>query len=211
MIYNSQEKSLLLLLFCSILLVSCSLKNENLNTRIYIKKEVDLSSKATLTVNFSTNKLNIKSNDSYNEAKISDIKSFSAFLTTDPYNPFSSSSNPMGDGVIKSTNNLTASKITFINVPVGGPYYAVVSAFDGLNGTGNNLSEPNLLLTSIDNKWYISNENVTVLPSGNIIFSNTSTTLNVDLVLRKPIAHSITSEVNILNGNSTSGDPIDVN
>lgn len=109
-------------------------------------------------------------------ALIKDIKSYSVGLCTNPSDPLNSvAAGPVSvnrDGtVLASPHN-----ITFINVPVGGPYYAVVSAFDGLNGTGNNITESFAANTGI--KAAVSSNSVTVNndltlnPSGQMLFVN---------------------------------------
>lgn len=201
------EKFVLLLIGTFILSSSCSNEKISFSSNTNIKKEIDFTSKAIVSINITTNNgLKVQSSDSVSEAKLSDIKSFSVFLTTNPAAPFAIGDNPLGNGVVFSTNNVSTRVFKFVNVPRGGPYYAVLSAFDGLGGLGNNLAEPNAIIISGDNKWHISNDTVIVLPSGVPAFSNSNNALNINLVLRKPIANSITSEITIINGGNRGGD-----
>lgn len=212
--HKNKKKFNLLVIAVMLLLTSCNSQPNNFSSNKIINKEVNFRDGSTIEINIS-NIFNFKtkSNDSIPEATLEDIKSFSAFLTTNPTDPFALSSNPLGDNFIVSSDNVTYSKIRFSNVPTGGPYYAVVSAFDDISTstTKNNISESNISLTSSDNKWWVSTNSVNILPSKQIIYSDLSNALNVDLVLRKPVAHSITSDITIINGGDSNGDPINVN
>lgn len=212
--YINKNKFNLLVIAVILLLTSCHLQHNNLSSNKIITKEVNFRDGSTIEIDISNIiQFKTKSNDSIHEASLGDIKSFSAFLTTNPNDPFSTGSNPFGDGFIISTNTTTDNIIKFPNVPIGGPYYALVTAFDDISTslTKNNISEPNTSLTSIDNKWWVSNNTVNVLPSNKVIYSDLSNALNVNLILRKPIAHAITSNINIVNGGDSNGDPINVN
>jgi hypothetical protein len=212
--HKNKKKFNLLVIAVMLLLTSCNSQPNNFSSNKIINKEVNFRDGSTIEINIS-NIFNFKtkSNDSTPEATLDDIKSFSAFLTTNPTDPFALSSNPLGDNFIVSSDNVTANKIRFSNVPIGGPYYAVVSAFDDISTstTKNNISESNISLTSSDNKWWVSTNSVNILPSKQILYSDLSNALNVDLVLRKPVAHSITSDITIINGGDSNGDPINVN
>lgn len=205
MSYSKKSRLLVVSVFV-LLLSSCSIKNATFSSSKPIKKEISFKEGSTITVKFADlTGLKIKSSDSILEANLSDIKSFSAFLTTSPTDPFATGTNPLGDSVVFSTNNVNTRIIQFLNVPQGGPYYAVITAFDGINGTGTNLSEPNTTIVSLDNKWNTSSDNVVVLPSRMVIFSNPNNALNVDLILRKQVSNSITSEITVINGGDKGG------
>jgi hypothetical protein len=207
-----QSKNKLLLLLISAFVVSlssCYSKIEN-NNSPSISKEVDFKSGATVNLKISDLKeFTTKSTSSTPEATVSDVKSITAFLSTNPTDPFATGSNPFGDGVSISKNYTGSSIISFMNVPVGGPYYAVIAAFDDVTGsiTKNNITEGNTNITSTDNKWYVSGNSVMVLPSRNLAFSNTSTALDINLVLRKPFPNSITSAVTISDGTAIAVTP----
>lgn len=212
MSYYSKKSRLLVVAVFVLSLSSCNIESVIFSSNKPIKKEISfkdgstIKEGSTITVKFADlTGLKIKSSNSILEANLSDIKSFSAFLTTTPTDPFAIGSNPLGDGVVFSTNNINARIIQFFNVPQGGPYYAVITAFDGINGTGTNLSEPNTTIVSLDNKWNTSSDNVIVLPSRMVIFSNPNNSLNVDLILRKPVPNSITSEITVINGGDKGG------
>lgn len=214
MIYS---KNNLLLLVITTLLVSFSscYSNVDLTGGNSILKEINFRDGSTVNLKISDLvSFNTKSNSSAIEASLSDVKSISAFLTTNPTDPFSVGSNPLGNGVMISRNYVGSSIISFTNVPIGGPYYAVVAAFDDVTSstTKNNITDPNLTLTSIDNKWSISGNTVNVLPSRNLAFSNTSTTLDVDLILRRPLPNSISTAI-IVNDGTTAPvqTPININ
>lgn len=214
MIYS---KNNLLLLVITTLLVSFSscYTKIDLTGGSAILKEINFRDGSTVNLNISDLiSFNTKSNSSVVEASLSDVKSINAFLTTNPTDPFLSGSNPLGNGVMISRNYVGNSIISFTNVPIGGPYYAVVAAFDDVtsSSTKNNITNPNLTLTSIDNKWSISGNSVNVLPSRNLAFSNTSTTLDVDLILRRPLPNSISTAI-IVNDGTTAPvqTPININ
>ena len=200
-----QSKNKLLLLILSAFIVSlssCYSKVENASNKP-ILKEVDFKSGATVNIKIADLvTFNTKSNSSIPEASLTDVKSITAFLTTNPTDPFATGSNPFGDGVSISTNYTGNNILSFYDTPVGGPYYAVVSAFDDVSGslTKNNISEINVAITSVDNKWYVSTNSVNVLPTRNLAFSNTSSTLDVSLILRKPIPDSIGAVITVSDG-----------
>lgn len=204
--YYSKKVRLLVVAVSVLSFSSCNIKNVTFSSNKAIKKEINFREGSTITVKFADlTGLKIKSSDSILEANLSDVKSFSAFLTTNPTDPFATGTNPLGNGVVFSTTNVNTRIIQFLNVPQGGPYYAVITAFDGINGTGTNLSEPNTTIISLDNKWNTSSDNVVVLPSRMVIFSNPNNALNVDLILRKQVSNSITSEITVINGGDKGG------
>lgn len=204
------KKSILVVSTFVFSLVSCNSKNNSFVSTTNIKKEISFK-RAVIVININ-NRLtfNIQSTNSIPAVSFSDIKSFTAFLTTNPIDPFFIGSNPLGDRVIFYTNNIEYNAIKIFNVPAGGAYYAVVTAFDALNGNGNNLAEANKNINSFDNKWYVSSDSVIVNSSGETFFSNKNNSLNVNLELRKPIPNNITSDITIINGGDNE-EPINVN
>lgn len=212
---QSKNKLLLLLIATFIVsLSSCYSKVENISSKP-ILKEVDFKSGATVDLKISDIfTFKTKSNSSIPETSLTDVKSITAFLTTNPTDPFATGSNPLGDGVSISRNYTGNSTISFMNVPVGGPYYAVVAAFDDISGSlnKNNISEANTNITSLDNKWYISINSVNVLPSRDLAFSDTSLALDVSLILRKPQPNSIGTVITINDGTTAPVQaPININ
>ena len=213
MIYNQKKLLLFLISAFVVSFSSCYSKLEPINS---INKEV--SFKYTTTINFKIANLHsfkTKSSSSVLEALLTDVKSLSAFLTNNPTDPFATGSNPFGDGVIVSYDSI-GNIMRFVNVPVGGPYYAVVAAFDDFaaSPTKNNITEINPALTSVDKKWYLSTNTVNVLPTNVLVFSNppnTNLMLDVNLILRKPLPSTITSSITINDGGFAPLSPVVVN
>jgi hypothetical protein len=201
MIYKN--KKILALLFGTFMvsISSCYSKIENINNNV-ILKEIDFRKGATINLKIANlDSFETKSTSSISEAVLSDVKSLSAFLTKNPQDPFAKGENPFGDSVIIS-NNYTGELIAFFDVPDGGPYYAVVAAFDDISSSNNknNISEITPLLTSIENKWYVSKNSVNIINTNNLVFSDTSSTLDVNLILRKPTSNEISTSINISDG-----------
>lgn len=121
---------------------------------------------------------------------ISDIKSYKAFLTTNFSNPFIAGSNPKGDGVqiTANVNPLENTIITFSSVPQGGPYYAVLAAFDASN---NNITKLDQTIQSTEKNWARSKNNVTVLSDGSLKYSNSLNNLDIVLMLLEATPLSI--------------------
>ncbi len=112
-----------------ILIADFNRKKNGVNTGVYIN----------LNIGEPKNGLKIKSADGQLEAKSTDIKSYFVGLCTNKDLPDTSQ---VGEELFM-VNKDGAATITFANVPVGGPYFAVVLAFDGLNATGKLLIKPN--------------------------------------------------------------------
>lgn len=197
-----------------VFLSSCYSKIELFSNKV-ISKDVNFRDGAIVNVKISNfNNFATKSNSSVAEANSDDIKSLNVFLTTNSRDPFAIGSNPFGNGSIVAKDNFIQNSIMVSNVPVGGPYYAIFAVFDDVNSKINkkNITEPNLYFTSIDNKWAISVNSVTVLPSRNLVFSDSSNTLNVTLIMRKPIPSNITADITISDGTTDQINlPVNVN
>jgi hypothetical protein len=151
--------------------------------------------------------LNISDFD-FQTKSISPVKSFSAFLTTNYNNPFISGSNPYGNGVILKVNYTSGvNTLTFKKVPAGGPYYAVVAAFDTLttDTVPNNITEADPAIPSSDKKWARSTNNASVTVTKTLVFSDSNTALKVNLKLAPTIVNTLPVVVAPVNGNSTSG------
>lgn len=204
MIYS--EKKLLLLIISTLVVSfsSCYSKIENYNP-ITISKEVNFKYKSIINLRIANlASFKTKSSSSVPEAILSDVKSLSIFLTTNPTDPFATGANPFGDGVMISYDTI-GNTMRFVNVPVGGPYYAVIAAFDDFaaSPTKNNITEVNPALTSVDKKWYLSTNTVNVLPSNVLLFSNhpnSNLILDVNLFLRKPLPNNISTSVTVFDG-----------
>jgi hypothetical protein len=151
--------------------------------------------------------LDIKSLEFETKA-VSPVKSFSAFLSTNFANPFIAGTNPLGDGVMVKVNNSSETgSLVFSHVPRGGPYYAVVAAYDTLIDAAvpNNITAIDPTLLSPDKKWARSTNNVTVNIARKLVFSDTNTILKVNLNLAPVIFNTIPVVVSPVTGNSTKG------
>lgn len=137
-----------------------------------------------------------------------DVKSYQIFLT-DNYNA------PLENivrGRIYEFNSDSGSSFTLTNVPDGGPYWAVISAWDGLidDSLAQNITEPDLdpSLLSIDKKWSRSTNNVTIV-SKTPSYSDSSTFLTNSLQLKQGIKAAVDTSVSILAG-ATDSTPEDI-
>lgn len=116
------------------------------------------------------------------------IKSFDAFLTTNYNNPLAPGANPFGNNyIIKVNYNPKSTTIMFPAVPAGGPYYAVIAAYDSdkddVNRKNITYSDPSI--SSNNKRWSRSSNNVSIARS-QISFSDLGTKLKVKLKLSKP-------------------------
>jgi hypothetical protein len=142
-----------------------------------------------------------------------DIRSFSAFLTTNYNDPFAAGANPKGDGVMVNVDITTTgtATINFNNIPPGATYYAAVAAFDDVlaNVTRNNITlsdaticnNPSVSCSSSDKSWARTNNNVTISSNGTFSFSNGASELDVDLNLLGGQPASLSSDVSLISGN----------
>jgi hypothetical protein len=204
-------------------LASCSF-NPSQNRQVIVEKEVNFNKKfdIQLKINNLNNLFKTKATNTSVDGQAAkaflDIKSFSAFLTTDPVDPFALGANPNGNGFMINRDNTDTSgpvTINFHNVPRGGqPYYAVIAAFDGLSGDTNrkNITKINTNLASSDQKWTISQNNVTISSSGNLTFSDDpNNTLVADLNLQDGIANRISFQVDLIDGNTAYSGAVGTN
>jgi len=140
------------------------------------------------------------------EKTFSDVKSFSVFLTTNQANPFAPGSNPFGDGFVFEVNkDLNNSTVTISDVPVGGPYYGVIAAFDDIVGSPsrNNITETNPFLQSDDNRWLVSSNSVTVNTDLTLTYSGalSSNALETSLQLQNAVPPRIEIGITPTDGN----------
>ena len=122
-------------------------------------------------------------NKSISEFNKPQMKSVSAFITSNYDEPFKSGSNPYGDNYILSSDIRDNSLIiTFKNVPSGGPYYAVLSAYDDFisNQNRKNITKEDLTIVSTKNQWSRSSNSV-MINNSQLSFSDNSKSLKVKL------------------------------
>lgn len=204
------RKNLTILSFVSLLLASCSYqeikpevnKAYNEIKKVKIDKELISSSinGADVTITINNKSFNNKAINSAVFPKTSvDVKSYQIFLTNNFDNPFTTGANVSQDTIYKF--NSIQNTFTFRNIPDGGPYWAVISAWDGTisDPLSQNITEPDLTLLSIDKKWARSTN--TVMVSSKIpTYSDSSNSLNLNLQLKQGIKASVDMEVSIVNG-----------
>ncbi len=180
-------------------LLSCTINS--VNTEI-IKKDKEPVFQKNQTANTAKIKLNINTRNFSTKASSSgqanktqnDVLSYTAYLTTNTLNPFTTG---ITQTVSKGEGSTT---VTFLNVPAGGPYFAAVAAFDSLSGSGNNITQPQPELSSSDKRWAISGNSVSVDSAGNLSFSNEGNQLNVSVQLQHGISPQIDTQITPNNG-----------
>lgn len=181
-------KKVLTLLVTSVSLFSCS--NNLLTSEVKNKKEI--------VVNISTNKFDLKGSSSYIPRKLlTDIKYIEVYLTDNNSSPFSNKnlvtlSEPQ---TIESSSFTASASIRFSLPEVNGTYYAVAAAFDV---NDNNITDPNLSLTSIDNKWNVSTNSVQIVDNDQTYSSDSSLTLTLQLQNESPV--KIETQINHIEG-----------
>lgn len=182
-------KKFLTLLFTSFSLLSCS---NNLSIS-------EIKNKKEIIVNIGTNKFSLKSSSNHIPRKLlTDIKYIEVYLTDNNSEPFSNPnlvtlSEPEIIENISDTGNVTA---RFSLPDVDGTYYAVAAAFDN---NDINITEPNLSLTSTDNKWNLSSNSVQIVQNDEIYSSDSSLNLTLQLQNESPV--KIETEINHIEGN----------
>lgn len=130
--------------------------------------------------------------------KSTDVKSFKVWLCTNPLLPVTSvlsGSQFDFDKVITDEY----SWVDFINVPSGGPYYAVISAYDDLvvNTVRKNITKENIFSTDGKQKISISTNSITVNPDFTLTPLDT---LKVNLSLVDAIGNSIETKISPQDG-----------
>lgn len=181
-------KKILTLLVTSISLFSCS--NNLLTSEVKNKKEI--------VVNISTNKFSLKGSSSYVPRKLlTDIKYIEVYLTDNNYDPFSNKKlATLSDPQIIESSSFTGSESIRFSLPdVDGTYYATAAIFD-IND--NNITEPNLSLTSIDNKWSVSSNSVEIIGEQQTYSSDSSLNLTLQLQNESPV--KIETQINHIEG-----------
>lgn len=191
-------KKILTASFLSLMIFSCqsnitSISNiENKSTSNFNKVG------AKIKLNISTKSFSKKSTDASNAKTSLDIKSYTAFLTKNKENPFS-------EGAVETinVNKEDVTELIFENIPSGGPYYAVVAAYDDVieNSTRKNITQANFDIFNVDNEWSISTNSVSVDEDYNTTFEPIEPqNLLVNLRLKDSTPVKIDTEITVNNG-----------
>jgi hypothetical protein len=205
-----KKKLIFFLPLLFLIFFSCnSQENMGFNPNVKISGKVDF--KKGFSIQLKINKLedkvfNTKVFSNPVAAKsFSDIKSYSAFLSTSYDDPFSTGTNPSGDGIKTDVDNSSNSQITitFSNIHRGGPYFAIIAAFDDIIGgvNRNNITRIDSSILSVDKSWSRSNNSVTVLPDGSLLFSDGSNELKSDLTLKEGTPNKMGIQITVFDGN----------
>ncbi|MFN8674449.1 MAG: hypothetical protein U0457_20510 [Candidatus Sericytochromatia bacterium] len=133
------------------------------SNKVTIKTSDKIGAKLSLQIGNLTNFKTKASVDGNLVKKFSDVKSFRVWLCTNPELPITSAITTSQfdfDKII--TDNY--SWVDFINVPAGGPYYAVVSAYDDLktNSIRKNITKEFTFATDGIQKLAVSSNSITV-------------------------------------------------
>lgn len=181
-------KKFLTLLVTSFSLLSCS-NNLSIN---------EIKNKKEIVVNIDTNKFSLKSSSNHIPRKLlTDIKYIEVYLTDNNSEPFSNQnlvtlSEPETIENISDAGNLTA---RFSLPNVDGTYYAVAAAFDN---DDINITEPNLSLVTLDNKWSVSSNSVQIVQNDEVYSSYSSLNLTLQLQNESPV--KIETQINHIEG-----------
>jgi hypothetical protein len=208
-------------LFFPVLLItisSCSNINSGINQAALAGKKVNINKGSDISLTIKpvlpfTSKATSSSSGALPKS-LADVKSFSAFLTNDFADPFKPGANPFGDGEKVSVNYSSGEiNVLFHNVPEGGPYVAVVAAFDSDTESivRNNLTRPDPDIPTSDKQWARSINGVLVKAGGIMEFTDHTTALNATLTLLEPVPSQIGSTINVGNGSSNTTGAIKVN
>lgn len=205
------KKSIVITTFIA-LLTSCSYQTNNVSlkkidiSKINIDKHLIQKDKigADVTITINSKSFNNKAITNAVFPKTSvDVKSYQIFLTNNFDNPFTTGANISQDTIYKFDS--IQNTFTFRNIPDGGPYWAVISAWDGTisDPLAQNITEPDLTLLSIDQKWARSTNTVTVsskIPT----YSDSSTSLSTTLQLKQGVPAAVDTSISILPGGTDS-------
>lgn len=206
------KKNIILFFLAMLPLISSScnsLEDIGLIHNIKITREVNFRKGFNIQLkinNLSKNGFSSKNlSDPILPRSLSDVKSFSAFLTTNFKDPFSTGSNPRGNGILTDINytNNGQVTITFSSVVAGGPYFASIAAFDDFAGinTRKNITNPDPTILSLDKFWARSSNSVTIQSDGKLIFSDGSNDLKADITLKDGTPNSVDIKIIVNDGN----------
>lgn len=204
----NKKKILFFLPLISLLTFSCT-NNIVSNQSVFIKKDVNFSGNFQVKLKISNNTFNTKatSSDGIKPKTIADVKSYSAFLTTNFADPFADGANPNGNGFVTNVDVSDATtSIVFRNVPRGGPYYAVIAAFDDISSSDSkkNITRSDASIIANEKQWARSSNSVTILPSGSITFSDDSSQLKAELYLEEGMVNRLGIDITVSDGGSFS-------
>lgn len=187
-------KNILTLFMFSFVIMSCS------NNQIFINSLKNPS----VSIRFKFDKrLNLKSTSGIRARTIDDIKSYNIFLSSDFSNPTAKGANPFGDNNVLKVNSSQVVEnrvVTFENIPVGGPYYAFISAYDSeiSSASRNNITEVDTSLTSTDKNFSRSYNSITVNNDKTVYVSGEDSNLVVlSLKLKNELPVNIDSSVTL--------------
>jgi hypothetical protein len=138
-----------------------------------------------------------------------DVQAYWIFLTDNYLDPFAPGANVSGP--IKKFNKSSApDPVVFNNIPNGGPYWAVASAYDGVIGDplSNNITEPDTSLNSLDKKWRRSANSVSISGS-TATYSDATNSLSIALYLKFGVPAAVDTSFSVNLGNQPPSEYID--
>lgn len=212
MINKKYTSYLLSCILFSTFLLSCSFNNATIPQSSKIDKKLDFSKKLknsiTVTINHLPNDFNTKASTDGQAGKVlADVKSYEVFLTKNFNDPFATGANPLGDNnsIKVNSSNQTSQVISFSNIPSGGPYFAVIAAFDDFStsSTKKNITQPDTSILSNDKRWARSSNSVTVDGNFNLTYSDNAGTITVGNLQLQNFASVNIDSIIILNNYGT--------
>lgn len=145
---------------------------------------------ASIQVSFLFDK-NFKTKSISGEAakNLNDVKSYDIFLSSNYDDPLANNTNPFGNSTVLRINAANATEnnsvnVTFNNIPSGGPYYAVVAAYDGLitDKSRNNITELDNTIISSNKRFARSDNSVVVNTDLSTTISDKKSSLNISVL-----------------------------
>jgi hypothetical protein len=130
-----------------------------------------------------------------------DVQAYWIFLTRNYNDPFAPGANVLGQ-ILKFNKVTVPNPVVFSNIPAGGPYYAVASAYDGVIGDplSNNITEPDNSLPGLDKKWRRSANSVNVNGQA-AVYSDRSNSLSIQLYLKFGVPAAVDHSITVNPGN----------
>lgn len=151
-------KKILILSVTLSLISACSISTNNIQKTYKIEQ---INNEVKIKIN--TKNFNTKALEAVSPASVSEIKAYKVGITnniTDPLN------NLVSEFItVNLLNPSTTDTITFKNIPVGGPYYAVIQALDD-NGNILNENQNNINYSLSSNSVIVNNDFSLNLPLG---------------------------------------------
>ncbi len=147
--------------------------------------------------------------------KKQDISLYRVFISKNQLNPFN-----QGDMVSSVKDVIPNSNFqgttTFTGISDGGPLYAFVSAYEKIITNENGIPKENFVnvtkinssLQSIDKKWAVSENNVSILLGKNT-FSDNSNSLKITLNLQAGVGAKFENSIKIFSGDPSDNPKID--